>query len=77
MAVGSNETRIFRRFLQYGIPHIDQYINTLYHAIVCDALDVIKILTEEHEYRWYTLERCIELAKRHENADIIEYLESL
>ncbi len=77
MATRSNDTKLIKRFIKYGIPHIDQSVNALYYAIVTDSLDVIKILTEEYLYKNHVILRFIELANRHGNPDIISYLESM
>ena len=77
MATGSNDTKLVRRFIKYGIPHIDQSINALNYAIITDSLDVIKILTEEYSYKNHVISQSIELANTRGNPDIISYLESM
>ena len=81
IAIESNDTKIVKRFIRCGIPETDQSIDALYralyHAIVSGSLDMVKILTKEYNYKWHSICECIELAKRHKNLKIIEYLESL
>ncbi len=76
-AIKSNDIKLVQRFIKYGFPQGDGYINSLFQAAMSGFLDIVKILTAEYNYRPYVLLRCINDSKINQYPNIIEHLKTL